>query len=54
MNELLLQSAYFSIALSLGAYWVGMRMKKRFKSPLLNPLLIATVLVVAGCAAAGY
>ena len=47
MNELLLQSAYFSIALSLGAYWVGTRINKRFKNPLLNPLLIATVLVVA-------
>lgn len=47
MNDLLSQSAYFSIALGLAAYWVGVRLKKRFPHPLVNPLLIATILIVA-------
>ena len=47
MNELLAQSSYWSIALGLGAYWVGTRIKKRFPHPLVNPLLIATILVIA-------
>ena len=47
MNELLAQSAYFSIALGLGAYWVGVRIKKRFPHPLVNPLLIASVIIAA-------
>ncbi len=47
MNETLMQSAYFSVALSLAAYWVGAKIRKRFDNPLVNPLLIATVLVIA-------
>ena len=47
MNELLAQSAYFSIALGVGAYWVGTRIKKRFPHPLVNPLLIAVLIVAA-------
>ena len=47
MNELLAQSAYFSIVLGLGAYWIGTRIKKRFPYPLVNPLLIAAILIVA-------
>jgi predicted murein hydrolase (TIGR00659 family) len=47
MNEVLLQSAYFSIALSLGAYWVGVLLQRRFKNPIFNPLLIATILIIA-------
>ena len=47
MNDLLLQSAYFSIALSLAAYWVGVRLQRRLKHPLCNPLLIATCLIIA-------
>lgn len=47
MNELLAQSAYFSIVLGVGAYWIGTRIKKRFPHPLVNPLLIAAILVVA-------
>ena len=47
MNETLLQSAYFSVVLSVAAYWVGVQVRKRFRSPLVNPLLIATVLVIA-------
>lgn len=47
MNETLLQSAYFSVVLSLAAYWVGVRLRRRFNHPLVHPLLIATVLVIA-------
>lgn len=47
MNETLLQSAYFSVVLSVAAYWVGTRVRRRFPHPLVNPLLIATVLVIA-------
>ena len=53
MNEVLINSAYFSIVLSLAAYWVGHSLRLRFRSPLLNPLLIATVLVIAVLLALG-
>lgn len=47
MLDFLTQSVYFGVVLSLGAYEIGLYCKKRWKSPLLNPLLISIVLVVA-------
>lgn len=46
MNALLSASAYFGVVLSLAAYFIGLRLKKRFKSPLVNPLLIAILLTI--------
>lgn len=46
MTEFLSSSSFFGLALSLAAYMAGMALKKRFRSPLLNPLLIAIVLTM--------
>lgn len=47
MNELLAGSAYFGLALSLGMFWVGSCIQKKWKNPLLNPLLIASGIIIA-------
>ncbi len=47
MNEFAEQSLFFGATLSLFAYWIGMLLKKKIKSPLCNPLLIAIILTVA-------
>lgn len=52
MNEWLQDSAFFGLFLSLFAYWIGVKIKARFKWTILNPLLIAIVLCVI-CLVAG-
>ncbi|MEE0944941.1 MAG: LrgB family protein [Clostridia bacterium] len=47
MNELFQNSLFFGVFLSLFAYWIGLLIKEKLKSPLLNPMLIAVVLVIA-------
>lgn len=51
MNELLQDSAYFGFFLSLFAYWVGVKIKNKWKLAILNPLLIALILVISFLAA---
>ena len=46
MSEILKDSAYFGFFLTLFAYWVGVKIKNRWKMALLNPLLIALILVI--------
>lgn len=49
MNETIASvvgNGMFGIALSVAAYMVGVLLKKKIKSPLINPLMIGTVLVV--------
>ncbi len=46
-KEMLFNNVYFGIALSVGGYLAGMALRKRFKSALLNPLLISIVLSIA-------
>lgn len=46
MNELW-ASPFFGISLSILAFWIGVRLQKRLKSVLCNPLLIA-ILLIAG------
>ena len=46
MNEVLQNSAYFGFFLSLLAYWAGVRIKSKWKLAILNPLLIAIILVI--------
>ena len=41
------ESMYFGFVLSLAAYLVGVKLKKKFGWAILNPLLVAVVLVVA-------
>ncbi len=44
--EFLENSAFFGVVISLAAYGIGLVLKKKFKSPLFNPLLISVVLVI--------
>lgn len=46
MNELLQESVYFGVAVSLFAYWVGIKCRKKWDIPVMNPLLIAMVLLI--------
>lgn len=46
MNKVLADSVFFGVCITLGAYWLGCFLQKKFKSPLLNPLLIAAVLII--------
>ena len=47
MLDFLTNSLFFGVAVSLAAYEVGSLLEKKFKSPLLNPLLISIILVIA-------
>lgn len=47
MNEMIQTSAFAGVTISLGAYVIGLYLKKRFKSGILNPLLIAIILIIA-------
>ena len=46
MLDFLSNSSFFGLALSLAAYAVGMALKKRFRTPIMNPLLIAIILTI--------
>lgn len=46
MNELLSQSAFFGIFITIGAYQLGRMVQNRWKLSIFNPLLIATVLII--------
>ena len=47
MKEFLSSSSFFGIALSLTAYIVALALKKRIRSSLFNPLLVAIVMTMA-------
>lgn len=47
MNEFFLNSATAGVVLSLVSYFIGLKVKKKWKWAVLNPLLISIVLVVA-------
>ena len=46
MREFLTGSAFFSIFLTVVAFLIGLFLQRKFKSPLLNPILIGAVLVM--------
>ena len=46
MSEFLSNSAYFGVLISLAAYGLGSLLRKKFKSPLINPLLISIILTI--------
>lgn len=46
MNEWFADSTYFGVVLSLSAYAIGMRCKKKWDIPLLSPLLVAMTLII--------
>lgn len=47
IKSLIADSAYFGLILSIGAYLLGMYLRKKIKSALINPLLIAVIAVIA-------
>lgn len=47
MNELLSDSVFFGVAISIAAFWIGDKIRQKWKLPILNPLLIATIIVIA-------
>lgn len=46
MLDFFKESVYFGLLISLGTYALGMFLKKKTKSPLCNPLLVAVVLTI--------
>lgn len=46
MRDLILQTSFFGVLLSVLTYFIGLWIKRKFRHPLLNPLLIAMVLTV--------
>lgn len=53
MKQMLADSAYFGILLSLGSYYLGVRLQRRFRSALCNPLLISMIVCIAVLALTG-
>lgn len=47
MNEFFASSVYAGTVLTLLAFYAGTRLNKKFKSPVVNPLLIAVALTIA-------
>lgn len=46
MREVIAESAYFGLVLSLLCYWIGVKLSEKLKSSLFNPLLIASAGVI--------
>ncbi|MCI7803596.1 MAG: LrgB family protein [Oscillospiraceae bacterium] len=47
MNDFFENSVFFGVIISLVSYGIGVLLKKKFKSPLLNPLLISIIITIA-------
>lgn len=46
MHDFIEVSSYFGFVLSIGAYIIGMFLKKKFKLSILNPLLLAIIITI--------
>lgn len=46
-KQILINSTFFGFLLSLGAFWFGVVLKRKFKIAIFNPLVISIVIVVA-------
>ena len=46
MNNLLIETSYFGIVLSILTYWLAVQIRKRWSYSLLNPLLISAFLTI--------
>lgn len=46
MNEMLVQWTYFGMAFGLTCYFFAMWLQKKLKLPVLNPLLISTIMII--------
>ena len=54
MTEFLSTLSLFSIVLTLGTYQIGLWCRKKWDSPLCNPLLIAVILIIVVLLATGF
>lgn len=52
MSEFYVLSAYLPLALCIGFYLLGMVLRRRLNSGLINPLLVAILLCIAFCRSA--
>lgn len=46
MTELIFANTYFGLVLTIGAFCLGRMLQSKWKSPLLNPILVAAVLIM--------
>ena len=46
MKELLTESVYFGVTISIVSYGIGLFLKKKLKWEILNPLLVSILFVV--------
>ncbi len=46
MRQMLINSAYLGLVITLAAYWVGTGLKKKFRLAIFNPLLVGVVLSI--------
>lgn len=46
MKTILTESVYFGVTISIGAYGIGLFLKKKLKWEILNPLLVSILLVI--------
>lgn len=53
MTAFLAKSAYWAVVLSLASYMLGNALKRRFKSAIINPILISVLVTVAFLLASG-
>ncbi|NLG05158.1 MAG: LrgB family protein, partial [Clostridia bacterium] len=47
MKDVVFDSVYFGIALSLVCYWIAVIIHRKWPITILNPLLISTVMIIA-------
>ena len=53
MNEFMLDSAFAGVTISLLTYMIGMALKKKFHSGILNPLLLSIAVTIVLLISAG-
>lgn len=46
MNEVFENSMFFGMALTIFAYWLAVKLRKRFDNTILNPLLISGLIII--------
>ncbi len=46
LNEILANSLYFGIILSLFSYFIGFQIKKKWDYPIFNPLLLSMIIII--------
>ena len=53
INEIVQNSTFFGMILSLSAYWIGFQIQKKYQKIFLNPLLISIIIIIAFLSVAG-